>query len=88
MLTLLAGDGLARTPMQTQAWLGAFAETYRHRYDVYRLAVTGEDRELAVAPLARPRFGVPRLELASQAELFEPMDLMWTDEAALAELTR
>ncbi len=74
--------------MQTRAWLEAFAVTYGHRYQPCRLTVQAGDRELAVAPLTRPRFGATRLEFASQAELFEPMDLMWTDESALRELTR
>jgi hypothetical protein len=73
-----------RMPTQTNAWLEAFDDVYADRYLTTKLGAGSSPG--SCAPLARPLAGALRVELASQSELFEPMDLVWEDERSLREL--
>lgn len=79
-------DARALTPMQTRAWIVACAEAFTG--DEALDVVVLEDGEgiAAVAPLVRGRAFPAANRLLGVRELSEPTDLLFRDEAALAEL--
>jgi len=76
----------ARTPMQTQAWMRACAETFARDLPLNIVVVEDESGLVAIAPLVR-RGGFPaRYELLGLRELAEPTDFVYRDERALRAL--
>ncbi len=76
----------ARLPMQEFGWVQACAEALLARHELYGVVVTDANGPVAIAPLVKPRKGPFRLGLLGVDELSEPMDFLYTNEAALAAL--
>lgn len=76
----------AVNPMQHFIWAQAFAQTYEQTTPLQVLTVGPAHAPRAIAPLVRRWAGGPRLELLGVQELNEPQQLLFADEAALAEL--
>ncbi|MEJ2722017.1 MAG: GNAT family N-acetyltransferase, partial [bacterium] len=84
-----AWKGLAQSlclPMQDYAWVRACAGTLAGPGELYVVVIEDGGRPVAIAPLVRRRLGAVRLRLLGLDELFEPMDLVYGNGAALAEL--
>ncbi|MFL5885887.1 MAG: hypothetical protein ACJ77M_12525, partial [Thermoleophilaceae bacterium] len=77
-----AGRG---SPMQRLAWTGACADTLERGAPLNVLALD-DPAGAAVAPLVLRR-ETGRLEIGGLSKLGEPADFVWSDEAALVELT-
>lgn len=78
------------SPMQTPAWLEAAGATFSdlepHFVCVLERRDTGPPTLAALAALARRPGRGRRLENLAGRELAEPLDVLWRDEEALAEL--
>ena len=73
------------SPMQSHAWVRAWAEVYGVDRDL-EILVTGQDRATAIAPLVRSFRGGQRLELAGPDDLGEVMDFLYTDDSSARAL--
>src|SRR5947207_4936300 len=69
--------------MQRHGWTKAFIETFGEEYELNVLVVSSGSDISAIAPLARRRGGLGKLELAGVAELAEPGDFVYRDADAL-----
>ena len=72
------------SPMQQYAWTRAAAEAFERVVEP-RVVVVDGPHTRAIAALARPRRAAPRLETLGR-QLWEPVDFLYEDEGALAEL--
>lgn len=77
----------ALLPMQEFAWIEAAALTFASHGKIRFLIVTEGEAIKAVAPLVLRR-GNPYLEMLGVSTLYEPMNVVWTDDDALFCLTR
>jgi CelD/BcsL family acetyltransferase involved in cellulose biosynthesis len=77
---LASRDG---SPMQRHGWTKAFIETFGEDYELNVLVVGSGSDISAIAPLAKRRGGLGKLELAGVAELAEPGDFVYRDADAL-----
>ena len=76
-------------PLGQFGWARACLSAFPDDAAPYVVAGSCDEKLVAVAPLVKRRLrGVCRLFLAGVEELFEPMDLVWTDERALTRLVR
>jgi CelD/BcsL family acetyltransferase involved in cellulose biosynthesis len=79
----------AGNPLTQFAWTRASLSAYPDDAAPHVVAAFAEQDLVALAPLVKKRLhGVCRLFLAGAGELFEPVDLLWTDPAALTRLLR
>lgn len=78
-------SGLA-SPMQHYIWTRAAVESFNTEDDLRVVTVGPRHRPAAVAPLVRRRRALPRWELASVTELYEPLDFLYADPPSLAAL--
>lgn len=65
--------------MQQFIWTEAAVRAYGDAYDLQVLAVGRENEVVGVAPLAKRRHALSRLELLGVSELYEPMDFLYRD---------
>jgi CelD/BcsL family acetyltransferase involved in cellulose biosynthesis len=75
------------SPMQSPAWIRAWAEVYGTGADLEFL-VAGDGPSAAVAPLVRSRRGGMRFELAGPDNLVEAMDFLYQESASVPALAR
>jgi CelD/BcsL family acetyltransferase involved in cellulose biosynthesis len=74
-------------PLAQFSWTRACASAFAAEATPHVLAGLRLNEIVALAPLeSKRRLGIRRLQLAGASELYEPMDLMWTDERALERL--
>ncbi len=74
-------------PLSQFSWTRACFSAFAVDATPHVLAGFRRETLVALAPLVKKRLhGVPRLFLAGVGELFEPMDLVWTDSRALERL--
>jgi CelD/BcsL family acetyltransferase involved in cellulose biosynthesis len=79
-------ESAASSPTQHFIWSQACAESFHDARAPQAVVVRDRGRTTAVAPLVRTRGPLVRLEALGVRELFEPMDFLYADEAALAAL--
>ncbi len=79
----------AASPLGQFEWIRACLSAFPDDAGPYVVAGLRDEKLVAVAPLVKRRLGgVCRLFLAGVEELFEPVDLVWNDERALARVVR
>lgn len=75
-------------PLSQFSWTRACVSAFPVDSTPHIVAGFHKDDLVALAPLVKKRLhGVHRLFLAGVSEVFEPMDLAWTDERSLERLT-
>jgi len=79
-------EAAATSPTQHFIWSQACAESFHDGRSPQAVVVHDRGRTTAVAPLVRTRGPLVRLEALGVHELFEPMDFLYADDAALAAL--
>ena len=82
----IAGD--APSPIQQYIWSKACIDTLNARDRLVILQPAGRVVAEAIAPLVLRHHGLPRLILPGSDELFEPMDVLYSDKAALDDLAQ
>jgi CelD/BcsL family acetyltransferase involved in cellulose biosynthesis len=78
-------DRLARSPIQHSIWARAWTQTFGDAYRFHVLTAGAPDSPAAIAPLVTRLRGPARLEFLG-SELYEPMDVLGSDEDALSVL--
>jgi CelD/BcsL family acetyltransferase involved in cellulose biosynthesis len=74
-------------PMAQFSWTRACASAFAAEATPHVVVGLRQDKVVALAPLESKRLlGIRRLLLAGASELYEPMDLAWTDERALERM--
>lgn len=73
-------------PMLGYAWAAACAETFTTGRQLHVVVQQTPEGLRAVAPLVSRQDGIPRLELLGVDELYEPMDFLFEEPAALSPL--
>lgn len=81
-------DECAASPMQTLAWIASCAETFGEQTGFEVLIGLRADAVVTAAPLAGGGRLGGRQELLNYRQVFEPADLAYADEQALAALSR
>jgi CelD/BcsL family acetyltransferase involved in cellulose biosynthesis len=79
-----AWDRLARSPIQSVAWVEAWLDTLGRAWEVNAFVLGSADEPQAIAPLAVAAGAAGRLELMSVSDLAEPLDLLGEPDAAAA----
>lgn len=74
-------------PMLDYPWIAACAETFTAGRRLHLVVQRTPDGLRAVAPLVSRQDGIPRLDLLGVDELYEPMDFLFDEPAALGPLT-
>jgi CelD/BcsL family acetyltransferase involved in cellulose biosynthesis len=80
-------ESAASSPTQQFIWSQSCAESFHDARAPQVVVVRDRGRTTAIAPLVRTRGPLPRLEALGVRELFEPMDFLYADAAALAALS-
>jgi CelD/BcsL family acetyltransferase involved in cellulose biosynthesis len=82
-------ESRVESPFGQFGWTRACLSAFPADATPHLMAGFAQQQLVALAPLVKKReHGVCRLFLAGVRELFEPMDVVWTDEQALTRLTR
>jgi CelD/BcsL family acetyltransferase involved in cellulose biosynthesis len=76
----------ATSPTQHLIWSQSCAESFHDSRTPRTVVVRERGRAIAIAPLVTGAGPIPRLEALGVRELFEPMDFLYADAAALAQL--
>ena len=89
-LDALAGawDELASNehgPVQSYRWARAWAEAFKHRYELHVVAVGGSAQPTGIAPLVR-KVGGRTVEQLGGRDPREPTDLLFADQPAAEDL--
>jgi CelD/BcsL family acetyltransferase involved in cellulose biosynthesis len=74
------------SPMQHFIWSQACARIFKSAGKLNTIVVRRSGRPSAIAPLIKRRSAPRRLETIGVKELYEPMDFLYADHAALEEL--
>jgi CelD/BcsL family acetyltransferase involved in cellulose biosynthesis len=77
-----------KSPMQHFIWSHVCAETLRSASKPQFVMVGSEEQPKALAPLVKRKRIFSRLEMIGVQELYEPMDFLYSDHAALDVLAR
>ena len=75
------------SPIQSYTWAIACAEAFDRHYALWTLVAGRPAEPLAIAPLARRRGPLGRLEFLGIDAIWEPIDFLGADERALDALT-
>jgi CelD/BcsL family acetyltransferase involved in cellulose biosynthesis len=80
-------DRHVANPLSHFSWTQAFIRVFGRDVSPYLFGAARGGELVALAPLVKKRqYGICRLFLAGVGELYEPMDLAWSDERALERM--